>query len=82
MKKIEDFTHHKDAVIASVAQQLVVLKNNLDDNTLTKEQFDELVQDVFEANQIERLTDSIERKTLITETFELFKEIIGGLPSL
>ena len=79
MERLEEFLDHDDPIIREAAQQLNVLNDGLYNHDLSKEQFDELVEDLLEVEEVRRMSDTLERKIMILQAFNMMKTIVGVL---
>lgn len=79
MERLEEFLTHEDPIICQTAQDLSVLKDSLDEQDITKEQFDELVADLLETEEVKRMSDTLDRKIKILQAFNAMKLIVGVL---
>jgi len=79
MERLEDFLNHEDPIIREAAQQISVLNDGLYNDDLSKEQFEELVNDLLEVDEVRRMSDTLERKIKIIQAFNILKTIVGVL---
>lgn len=79
MDKLEDFFYHEDQIVADVAQQLKVLEDGRYNGDLSEEQFQELVQDLLEVEEVKNMSDTLDRKIMILQAFNALKTIVGVL---
>ncbi len=79
MDKLEDFFHHEDQIVVDVAQKLKTLADAKGGGELTQEQFDELVEDLLEVEEVRKMSDTLDRKIMILQAFNALKTIVGVL---
>jgi hypothetical protein len=79
MERLEDFLDHEDPMVKDTAEQLMVLKDGLDNDDMTKDQFAELVNDLLEVEQIRHMSDTLERKIKVIQAFNIMKTLAGVL---
>jgi len=77
MAELKDFLDHDDPIISGVAQDITILEKGINDGNLSREQFDELVQDLMEVDEVRRMADKLERKIMILQAFTVIKNIVG-----
>lgn len=73
----KDFFNTKDDTVAEAAKLLAEVKQVYEDGGLTRQQFDELVNDVFEVDEILRLTKKLEDRIRIQEGIDALKKIVS-----
>lgn len=79
MERLEDFLDHEDPIIAGAAQELLVLKDGLYNGDLSNEQFEELANDLLEVEEVRKMSELLDRKIKILQTFNIMKKIVGVL---
>lgn len=79
MDKLEDFFHHEDQIVVDIAQKLKSLRDVKDSGELTDEQFEELVEDLLEVEEVRKMSDTLDRKIMILQAFNALKTIVGVL---
>jgi hypothetical protein len=79
MDRLEDFFDHEDPIVQRAARDLAVLQDGLHNDDLSKEQFDELVNDILEIDEVRRTSETLERKIKIIQAFNAIKLIVGVL---
>lgn len=78
MKKIEDFVGHENKHISKIANLLVEAKELLKNNELSKSEFIELKDDLFDNIKIDDLADDLEMRNKLREALSALKEIAGA----
>jgi hypothetical protein len=77
MERLEDFLDHEDPIIVKAAQELIVLKDGLYNGDLSDEQFEELANDLLEIEEVRKMSELLDRKIKILQTFNIMKKIVG-----
>lgn len=80
MAEFSDYFDDDDDIVATAAYILDTARQGLEEGQLTREQFDELVEDTLQIEEIDELADDLERKNYVTKAFNLFKEMTGFIP--
>lgn len=76
----KDLFDHDDEEVRAAAKLLNEAKEGLESGQLTREQFDELVEDALQIREIDGLADDLERKIAMEKAIDLFKAIISAIP--
>ena len=77
MEELKDFLGHDDPIVAKIARDINILRDGLYNDDLSKAQFDELVEDLLEADEVRRMSDRLERKIMILQAFNAIRKIVG-----
>ena len=78
-EKLQEFKDHEDPVIQNIVRELLTLNDGLDQVDLTKEQFEELAEDILELHDIRRMATTLERKTMLLQTINAIRYVIEGV---
>ena len=65
MDELMEYMSHEDETVKEAAINVKMLKDMFEANEITKEQLEELAEDILEANKIRRLSITLERKIII-----------------
>lgn len=76
---LSEFLNHDDENIRGVATIIEEARQGLESGDLTRQQFDEIVEDVLEIDRIDTLADDLERKIMIKQAIDKIKTIIGKM---
>lgn len=79
MDRLEEFFDHEDPIVQQAAHDLAVLRDGLYNEDLSKEQFNELANDILEVDEVRRMSETLERKIKILQAFNMMKIIVGVL---
>jgi uncharacterized protein (UPF0305 family) len=77
MNTLEEFRNHEDQFIKDTVEEILQLKNAYKDGNLSKEQLEELVNDLLELQEVRKLSTSLERKTTLLQTIKNIQTIIN-----
>lgn len=77
---LSQFLTHKDEYINNAATTIQELVDAYNANTISKEQFVEMYEDVLQITHINENVEDLERKVRIIEAFNLIKLILSNLP--
>lgn len=77
MDELKAYLTHTDETVKEAAVQLDMLVKARDSGDIDKEQFEELAEDLLEANKVRRMATSLERKIMILQAFNAIRAIIG-----
>ena len=80
MAEFSDFFGSDDDEIRAAAMLLDEAKKGLESGVLTREQFDELVEDALQIQEMDELADNLERKIAIQKAIDVFKAILSAIP--
>jgi len=80
MKQFKDFFTHESEVIVKIAHLLEEGQQALNQGTMTRSEFDELVNDLTELKQIDEQASDIEMKVHIQQAIEAIKLIASSIP--
>lgn len=75
-----DFNNHEEESVRQAAAILAEARQGFENGELTKEQYDELVEDVLQIEQMQELADSLERKIAIQKAAQLLMQLAKALP--
>lgn len=75
-----DFYNHEEESVRQAATILAEAKQGFENGELTKEQYDELIEDVLQIEQMQELADSLERKIAIQKAAQLLMQLAKALP--
>lgn len=70
------YTHDDDALIAQTARVLHDAEQAYNYGQITKEEFEELANDVIQTNLIDKITDSIDYKHKAHQAVQAFIQIV------
>lgn len=76
----DDLLNHNDTWIKTSAELVRECKAGLESGQLSKEQFDELMEDVLQIEKVDGLADDLERKIVVQEAINIFKSVISTIP--
>ncbi len=76
--KLKEFENHEDQFIVDTVNELIVLREGLNEGDLTQEQFSELVEDLLELQEVRKMSTTLERKTMLLKTLTTIKKIVEG----
>ncbi len=79
MDELMEYMSHEDETVKEAAINVKMLKDMFEANEITKEQLEELAEDILEANKIRRLSITLERKIIILQAFTTMRNIVGAL---
>lgn len=79
MDKLEDFFYHDDPIVVDIAQRLKALQDVKEGGDLTEEQFEELVEDLLEVEEVKKMSDTLDRKIMILQALSALRIIVGVL---
>ena len=77
MDELQNLINDKDSIVSQTAMDVYVLREELDEGNLTKAQFEELVEDLLQADEVRRMSDKLERKIRILQAFNAIRTIVG-----
>lgn len=75
-----DFYNHEEESVRQAATILAEAKQGFENGELTKEQYDEIIEDVLQIEQMQELADSLERKIAIQKAAQLLMQLAKALP--
>jgi len=78
--KFEDFKYDNDDVVKEMAELLSQLEESLDNNELSRSEFDELSEDVLQIREVEEYANDLEKKIRVQKAITVFREIIALIP--
>lgn len=78
--RFEDYATSEDTLVAEAAMTLESVKDALDRGDLSRDEYNELVEDVLEFGQIDALSDSLERKVVMKQAFDALMLIAKSIP--
>ncbi len=76
---LQDFLKSNDSVISGAAQQIDELNDKLTAGEITRNEFDELMNDLLDINQISKKITDIKRKSEIAAAFEILKQLVSKI---
>ena len=79
MDNLENFIHDHDDRVSSAAELLFAAQQGYEAGEITKEQLDELAEDVLQIGEMQEFADDLERKIHIQKAFGVIKHIIKSL---
>lgn len=80
MTDLSQFTNDEDPIISEVALKLESILASADHQLLEKEQINELINDLFEVQEVRQMSEALDRKIKILAAFNTMKTIIGLIP--
>ena len=75
-----DLLNHEDEQLSEAALIVQQATEGLKQKMITQEQFDELMEDILQIDQMEELANDLERKILFKKAVDIFKMIIKAVP--
>lgn len=79
MNSISDFVGHSDPIVNDMAMLLEEAKTAFESKAITKQQYQEIVEDITEIETINDLAGDLERKIRIQGIVDQLKSIAGGI---
>jgi len=79
MDELNEFINHDDNIISSAAKDVNTLKDALDRGDITQDQFEELVNDNLELEEVRRMASNLDRKIMILQAFTAIRTIVGAV---
>ena len=79
MSTIEQFKNHDDPLIVQLAELLSEAETAYKNKEISKSELEEIMNDILEANEINNLAASIDRKVEYYRVVGIIKEIISIL---
>ena len=76
-EELDEYLGDADVIISELAQQMISLKFDLNNGDISQDEFDELVGDVMDLEQIHELVDNIERKANVEKAAKAIAKIVG-----
>ena len=77
MEELKEFLDHEDPIVAKIAREIDILQDGLYNGDLSRAQFEELVADLLEVDDVRRMSSTLERKIMILQTFNTIRKIVG-----
>lgn len=79
MKDFSEFLKHDEEVVRRVAGVLKELSESLDLKTISKAEYDELVDDLLDMDKIDNLANSVEQAAKLEQAFKALSGIVGKI---
>ncbi len=76
------FLEHEDDLIKATSHKIVKYKIMLDNSELTRNEYEELINDALDIAQIEKATDDMDRQQKLKQAFDALKliaQMAGGI---
>lgn len=80
MDTFADLINSKDPIIARMATIVFDAKHAYEQGQLTKEQFEEIIIDATEIQNINKLTNNLDRKAAIHNAVKTILQILSFIP--
>jgi len=80
MDELKKLLTHEDKIVSSTATMVLALLEDVKNGGITKDEFNELVDDVTNLALIDELSNSIERKAAVASAFDTLKTALNALP--
>lgn len=78
--EFNDFLDHDEDSVRKAAEILEEAKTGLEEGMLSREQFDEIAEDVLQIEEMTKLADSLERKIAIQQAVSALRSIVSSIP--
>lgn len=76
-QELRPYLENEDPLIAHFATEARKLRQDFNQNKITKSEFNELLGDLFDLRQIDELAESIERKANIEKAIRAIAKLVG-----
>lgn len=80
MKTISDFFSHEEPTIRQAAVLLEQAHKARENDEISQEQFEELVNDILDIKRLSQFCDTLDRKVAVQNAINILRTIIGVLP--
>lgn len=75
----DEMIHHNDERISKAAEHIQLAKEAYEGGQISKQQYEELIEDALQYEHVVDLNDSLTTKTQLEQAFNLLRQIAGVL---
>lgn len=78
--EFKDFLGHEEESVRNAAKILEEAKAGLEAGEITREQFNEIAEDVLQIEEITKLADDLETKIAVQKAVSVLRAIVSAIP--